>query len=183
MFARTRLPLRPALSRSYANRLPTRPPPRGPDPLLNNPHAAYKDLPDNLTFIHRPPPSAASPESYITAPASPLLTTTNATKATKRGDLPPPLHSKKPSPQRMSDADIEKMRSLRQKNPTEWTAGKLAKEFNCTQMFVRLMAPLKKSQRRVALARRDADHEEYRARWGEKAWLTKEIRAKRREFW
>lgn len=83
----------------------------------------------------------------------------------------------------MSAEDIAKMRELRVEDPARWTTGELAKRFNCTNMFVRMMAPLEKTQRRIALAKRDALHEHYRARWGEKARLVKEIRDKRKEFW
>ena len=97
--------------------------------------------------------------------------------------LPPVLFPKKPEPPRMGDEDIARMRALRAEDPTKWTAGRLAKEFNCTQTFVRLMAPLKKAEKRVALAKRDAEHAEFRARWGEKTLLHEEIRKKRKEFW
>ncbi|KAJ2978638.1 hypothetical protein NUW54_g11257 [Trametes sanguinea] len=73
MKPRLPLSLRLPFSRSYATRLPERPPYRAPDPLRNNPHATYQELADkNLTFIHRPPPTAPSPLSYTTSPASPL---------------------------------------------------------------------------------------------------------------
>ena len=83
----------------------------------------------------------------------------------------------------MSDEDIEKMQQLRREDPQKWTAGKLAKEFGCTQSFARIMARLPKPERRKALARRDAEHETHRAKWGEKKLLQKEIRAKRKDFW
>ncbi|KAJ3553089.1 hypothetical protein NM688_g3804 [Phlebia brevispora] len=177
-----RLHIRPVLTRAYATRLPERPRFKVKDPLLNNPHAAYQELPGDLTFIHRPPPSAASPESYTTAPTSPLLR--SSTSADVQQSLPPVLFPKsKPEPPRMSDENLAEMRRLRAENPSEWTAGKLAKKFDCTQTFVRLMAPLKKVNKRIALAQRDAEHAVFRERWGEKKKLIKDIRDKRKEFW
>ena len=90
---------------------------------------------------------------------------------------------KNPEHARMSDEGIQKMQELRRADPQKWTAGKLAKEFGCTQGFVRMWTKLPKAERRQALARRDADHEKHRAKWGEKKLLQKEIRKKRREFW
>ena len=83
----------------------------------------------------------------------------------------------------MSDEDIKKMQQLRMENPEKWTAGKLAKEFGCTQGFARMWTKLPKEVQRKALARRDAEHEKQRAKWGEKKLLQKEIRDKRKEFW
>ena len=83
----------------------------------------------------------------------------------------------------MSDEDIAKMQELRLADPEQWTAGKLAKEFGCTQAFARLWTKLPKAARRKALSLRDAEHEKHRAKWGEKKLLQKEIRKKRKEFW
>lgn len=175
------LSLRSLISvRSYATRLPERPPYRAPDPLKNNPHADYKSLPGDLTFIHRPPPSASAPESYTTLPASPLLKPAHNATA----ELPPALFPRKASPPpRMSDEDIAKMQELRRSDPEKWTAGKLAKEFGCTQAFARMWTKLPKAERRKALARRDSEHEKCREQWGEKKLFQKEIRNKRKELW
>ncbi|KIP04668.1 hypothetical protein PHLGIDRAFT_75527 [Phlebiopsis gigantea 11061_1 CR5-6] len=166
--------------RTYATRLPERPPYRAPDPLVNNPHAEYNALPGELTFIHRPPPTAPAPDSYATLPTSPLL----KSESNAPSELPPQLFArKKPEPARMSDEDIQKMQQLRREDPQKWTAGKLAKEFGCTQGFARMFTKLPKAEQRKALARRDVEHDKHRAKWGEKKLLQQEIRAKRKEFW
>lgn len=179
---RPRLPIRSlSFVRSYATRLPERPPYRAPDPLKDNPHATYESLSEDLTFIRRPPPTAESPESYTVSPASPLL---KPQASTPTGELPPVLFPRKsPEPPRMSKELIEKMRELRRKDPAAWTAGKLAKEFGCTQSFVRMWASLKKPERRKALARRDVEHDANREKWGDKRLMQKDIRLKRKEFW
>lgn len=175
------------LVRHYAPKYPRprpgtseRPAYHPPDPLINNPKAAVKTLEeDNLTFIHRPPPTAPSPYSLTTAPASPLLR-----PATSHVEsLPPVLHRPPTEQPRMSDEQIEKMRSLRFSNPAVYSRGKLAKMFNCTQAFVAQMAALKKPQRKALIRIRDQRHEKYREKWSEKHALVKAIRVKRREMW
>ncbi|KAF8964193.1 mitochondrial ribosomal protein subunit L20-domain-containing protein [Flammula alnicola] len=152
------------------------------DPLVNNPKAAVTTLEeDGLTFIHRPPPTAPTPFSLTTAPASPLL---QSPTPPHDGALPPLSRSApREAPPRMSEEDIEKMRSLRFSDPATYTRGKLAKMFNCTQNFVAVVAALKRSQRKTVLKSRDEKHELHREKWSEKHSIVKAIRAKRRELW
>lgn len=177
---RVRSLLRPVLSRCYSSRLPERPPYRAPDPLTNDPNVVHQTLPNDLTFIHRPPPTAPTPFSYTTAPASPLL----KKDASSAGNpLPPTLRTEKPQPERLSDEQVARLRKLRAEDPVKWTRGRLAKEFGCTQSFVMHVAALKSSDRKKALTLREAEHEKARSTWGEKRSLVREIRKKRREFW
>ncbi|KAI9061325.1 hypothetical protein FKP32DRAFT_948908 [Trametes sanguinea] len=181
MKPRLPLSLRLPFSRSYATRLPERPPYRAPDPLRSNPHATYQELADkNLTFIHRPPPTAPSPLSYTTSPASPLLKD-GPTPVT--GALPPSVRKDKGEKARLSDEAIAKIRDLRRADPVKWTRGKLAKEFGCSPWFVGKLITLKGPDRRRALEEREREHAEARAKWGERKSLQAEIRKKRREFW
>lgn len=178
------------IARSYAPKYPRprpgtseRPPYRAPDPLINNPKAVVTKLEDDqLTFIHRPPPTAPTPFSLTTSPASPLLQTPSEQKATL---LPPPLQrpSATPAPPRMSEEDLIKMRDLRQSDPFKYTRGRLAKMFNCTQAFVGQIAPLKKSARKATWRVLNEKHDRDRATWSEKHSLVKAIQAKRREMW
>ena len=170
------------MGRRYASRLPTRPPPRVLDPLLNNPRAAYQELPGDLTFIRRPPPSAASPESFTTAPSSPLVT--GDVRENDPTKLPPVVSEKKaPAQGRMSDEDIARMRELRAKDPVQWTAGRLAKEFGCSPWFVGQITSLKGPERRKALEERDREHATNREKWGERRSMNAELRKRRKEFW
>ncbi|KAI8978800.1 mitochondrial ribosomal protein subunit L20-domain-containing protein [Trametes punicea] len=187
-----RLPLSlrlPFASRSYVTRLPERPPYRAPDPLVNNPRATYQELPDNnLTFIHRPPPTAPSPLSYTTNPASPLLKNSTSASASAPGTttadaLPPAVRKDKGEKPRLSDEDIAKLRDLRRADPVKWTRGRLAKEFNCTPWFVGKLITLRGPDRRRALEERERAHAAARAQWGERKSLQADVRKKRREFW
>ncbi|KAF8158315.1 mitochondrial ribosomal protein subunit L20-domain-containing protein [Crassisporium funariophilum] len=177
------------LVRSYAPKYPRprpgtseRPAYHAPDPLINNPKAAVKTLEeDNLTFIHRPPPTAPSPFSLTTAPTSPLL---QSSITPQDGPLPPLSRSApKQAPPRMSDEDLEKMRELRRSNPTLYSRGKIAKMFNCTQSFVGQVAAVKKTERKALIKVRDQGHDANREKWSEKHSIVKAIRAKRRELW
>jgi len=152
------------------------------DPLIDNPKAVVTELEDeNLTFVHRPPPTAPSPFSLTTAPASPLL---RPPSVPYDGPLPP-LSRSGPSlpPPRLSDEDLQKLRDLRHSDPVRYSRGKLAKMFNCTQTFVGQVAPLKKPLRKSLLKDRDAQHELARQKWSEKHSLVKAISKRRRELW
>jgi len=159
-----------------------RPAYHAPDPLANNPKAAVTKLEkDGLTFIHRPPPTAPSPFSLTTAPASPLL---RPPSAPYDGPLPPFSRSPpKGAPPRMSDEDLEKLRQLRYENPQVYTRGRLAKMFKCTQSFVGQVAALRQPARNAVLKVRDERHRLARERWSEKHSIVKAIAAKRRELW
>lgn len=177
-----RLPFTLAFTRSYATRLPQRPPARAPDPLIDNPHATYESLPGDLTFIHRPPPTAPTPESYTTNPSSPLLRP--HTGSTPSEPLPPLLFAdKRPEPERMSQENIRKMKELRKSDPDNWPVTKLARHFGCTNAFVKLMAPLTPAQRKKKQAARDEEHARHRELWGERKAIIREIQKKRRAYW
>jgi hypothetical protein len=178
-----------SFTRSYATRHPRpkpgtaeRPACHAPDPLLNNPNATVTPLKDeDVTFIHRPPPTAPTPFSLSTAPASPLL----RDPSTARGPLPPFIRpsANKAEPPRASDEVVAKIRQLRLSNPTEYSRGKLAKMFGCTESFVAAIAALKKPQRTALIRVRDQKHAEARGKWGERKSILRAISAKRREFW
>ncbi|KAA1469763.1 hypothetical protein DENSPDRAFT_642361 [Dentipellis sp. KUC8613] len=177
---RARLPFSISSCRSYSTRLPQKPRMRIKDPLANAPSATVTALPEDLTFIHRPPPSLESPVSYTTNPTSPLLR-----KAHPSGDapLPPHLHKVAPKKPSISEEALAEMRRLRASDPTAYTRKRLAEQFDCTVAFVGRMAPLSKQAKRDALERREVEHEDARSRWGEKKAIVREIRKKRREFW
>lgn len=177
-------------TRTYATRFlrpkpgtSERPPYRPTDPLVNNPKAAVTPLEDGeLTFIHRPPPTAPSPYSLSTAPSSPLLW---ASPTPQDGPLPPFIRpsADKIQPGRVSDQDLEKIRKLRHSNPSMYSRGKLAKMFGCTESFIGAVAALKKPQRTSLIKLRDQKHEEARGKWSEKKSIVRAVRAKRRTLW
>ncbi|EGN92121.1 hypothetical protein SERLA73DRAFT_147658 [Serpula lacrymans var. lacrymans S7.3] len=178
-----RLPLNLTAIRSYATRIAEKPPARFPDPLANATNATVKVLPeDNLTFYHRPPPSAPTPFSTTLEPASPLL---KRASRTKRVPMPPLLRPSayKPDPVRMSDENVQKIRELRLSDPETYSRTKLAKMFKCTPNFVSKVAALPRPQRKQFSKKMETEHEEIREGWGEKKSTYTAIRQKRREFW
>ncbi|KAG0704300.1 mitochondrial ribosomal protein subunit L20-domain-containing protein [Suillus ampliporus] len=171
-------------SRSYATRIAEKPPARFPDPLVNHPNAVVKTLKDeNLTFIHRPPPTAPSPHSTTLAPASPLLK--SPTPPNKRAPMPPLLRPSayNATPPRMLDEDMKQLRKLRLSNPEKYSRTKLAKMFKCTPNFVSKVAALPRPQRKEFAREIEAKHENVREQWGEKKATFVAIKQKRREFW
>ncbi|KAF5382637.1 hypothetical protein D9615_002942 [Tricholomella constricta] len=185
-----RLTVPASLTRTYATKYrrpkpgtSERPAYHAPDPLVNNPQAVVTPLQDeDLTFIHRPPPTAPTPFSLSTAPTSPLLRP--ATPLTS-DPLPPFIRpsADKVLPPRASDATVAEIRRLRRSDPVNYSRGKLAKMFGCTQNFIGTIAALKSAPRMGLIRARNLEHEKARERWSEKKATVHAIRAKRREHW
>ena len=161
-----------------------RPPMRLKDPLSTKESVGVQHLEDdNLTFIHRPPPSAPTPFSTTLNPSSPLLRSPTKVKGTRR--LPPLL---RPSayvkePPRVSPEIIKEIRRLREEDPNKYTRSVLADKFNTTSHFVALVAAMKPRERKKVLKKREEKHQKNRESWGDKKSLVMDIRKKRREFW
>ncbi|KAJ7857725.1 mitochondrial ribosomal protein subunit L20-domain-containing protein [Mycena olivaceomarginata] len=160
-----------------------RPAYHAPDPLLNNPQAVVTPLPDeDLTFIHRPPPTAPSPYSLTTNPVSPLL---RPRQPKQDLPLPPPSRprfAKDPLP-RASAQTILEIKRLRALDSERYTCSVLAKKFQVTRGFVQSIAALKKSERRAKRRVQEAVAETAREKWSEKTTTLRLIKAKRRELW
>lgn len=180
-----------ALARSYATRgkrpkpgTSERPAYHAPDPLVNNPHAVVTSLPDeDLTFIHRPPPTAPSPFSLSTAPTSPLLRPPSS--VAPNTPMPPLIRpsANKVQPERATDATVAEIQRLRRSDPAKYSRGKLAKMFGCTQTFVGAVAALKTSARMATIRTRNQEHAKIREAWSEKKATVRAIRDKRRGLW
>jgi len=182
-----------AFTRTYATKLNKWPRPKpgtaerpayhAPDPLINNPQAVVTALPDeDLTFIHRPPPTAPSPYSLTTNPVSPLL---RPRHPKEQIPLPPPSrpkYGKEPLP-RASAQSILEIKRLRALDPDRYTCGVLARKFNVTRGFVQAIAALKKSQRRAKRREQELVAETAREKWSEKKTTLMLIKSKRRELW
>jgi len=181
-------------------RSPARPPYRPPDPLTDNPNAIVSKLndDDSLTFIHRQPPTAPSPFSLSTAPVSPLLrpspllsTSPSTITAAKPATRLPPLlrpsaeaaEKQHEERERLSDEAVAEIRRLRRSNPEEYTRGRLAKMFGCTQGFVAGVAALRKPLRKRMVRKREEEHGKARSQWGERKELVRETRRLRRGEW
>ncbi|KAF8208841.1 hypothetical protein K438DRAFT_1917215 [Mycena galopus ATCC 62051] len=172
-------------TRGYATKLNKWPRPKpgtaerpayhAPDPLLNNSQAV------DLTFIHRPPPTAPSPYSLTTNPVSPLL---RPRSPKENLPLPPPSrpkYAKEPLP-RASTQTILEIKRLRALDPDRYTCGVLATKFKVTRGFVQAVAALKKSQRNAKRRAQEVIAETERAKWSEKTTTLRLIKAKRRNF-
>lgn len=176
-------------TRSYATKVTPRkpmpaerPPQKYADPLASSPVAVATALPDNLTFIHRPPPSAPSPHSYTTLPASPLLRPPAGHSAQ---GVPPHIRpsAKKTPPPRMSDEDLAELKRLRYADPKTWTRAALARKFNCTKQFVGLVTCLPNTVRKEIKAVKAVKDEENREKWGPRRRMVREIQKERRAYW
>ncbi|KZS93559.1 hypothetical protein SISNIDRAFT_454762, partial [Sistotremastrum niveocremeum HHB9708] len=178
--------IRPLLksARTYATRRPERPPLKIKDPLMG-PGASQHSLDGGkFTFIHRKPPTAPSPHSYITAPVSPLLRPPSQPSAVSSpSPLPPLQRPELPKHNVLSEAQIDEIRRLRAEDPQKNTASQLARQFGCSSKFVSFCAPLPRELKKAALAEREAAHAQSRERWGEKKRTVAAIRQKRRSMW
>ncbi|KIM33754.1 hypothetical protein M408DRAFT_13551 [Serendipita vermifera MAFF 305830] len=157
-----------------------------------------------LTFIHRPPPTAPSPHSIVTAPASPLLRPATPHKALFKGvvklkpgespvilggssklaaneDEPPLLRTFPPSTrkQHLEEKDLVRMRKLRESNPQLYTRTRLAKMFDCSPLFVSMAAPLP----REVLHQVWKEKLEQKEGWTWRKQLVREMRKKRKDMW
>ncbi|EJD52304.1 hypothetical protein AURDEDRAFT_83346 [Auricularia subglabra TFB-10046 SS5] len=169
--------LRWQLVRTYATRRAERPPPRFPDPLAK---VEGVQVAPNLTFFHRPPPSAPTPESLTTAPASPLLRLPTDSSG-RPARLPPPVAGKLPAAKKyhLNEEQINEIRRLRAADPINNTRSKLAKQFNTSSWFISTVSRISNERKKEL----DDAVEARRASWGERKRIAVEVRKKRREFW
>ncbi|KDN34622.1 hypothetical protein RSAG8_12284, partial [Rhizoctonia solani AG-8 WAC10335] len=154
--------------------------PRPKDPVLNSPNANVQQIAPDVTFIHNPPSSIPAPHSLTTAPISPFLS--KPARSGNTGYLPPELHPK-PEVERpkLTQDEIGEIRRLRLSDPKNNSCQALAEKFNCTPIFVSMVAPLPK-QKREELEKEQREAQK-REQWGERKALIREIRKKRKQFW
>lgn len=93
--------------------------------------------------------------------------------------LPPPVRKPYEKQYHLTAADMEEIRRLRRENPDVWTRDKLAKKFDCSNLFVGIVceasAERKEAQRQILDA--------VKLKWGRRRRIAREDRAKRREIW
>jgi hypothetical protein len=80
-------------------------------------------LPNGSLFVTRQPPVPL--EVQATAPA---------------------IHRPHERKVELTDKEIEEIRQLRQQDPETWTRNKLAKKFNCSSLFISMVAPSPSAQ-------------------------------------
>lgn len=74
---------------------------------------------------------------------------------------------------------MEEIRKLRREDPDVWTRDKLAKKFDCSNLFVGIVceaSPERKEAQKQIL-------EAVKLKWGRRRRVAREDRAKRREIW
>ena len=145
-------------------------------------------------IIHNPPSSAPTPLITPTLflpkddPRRELFAATATTTAagapaqepgTEAKDLPPPLREPREKTYHLTPQDCRRMRALRDNNPVKWHRDALAKEFNCSTLFVGMVCQA--SDQRLQLMALRAN--KVKSRWGSKRTLAREERVKRRAGW
>ncbi|KAI9271899.1 mitochondrial ribosomal protein subunit L20-domain-containing protein [Phascolomyces articulosus] len=132
---------------------------------------ATKSKTTNLTTKPRVPftETALSDGSIFVTREAPVSAQVQATTA-------PPLRSQpKRVTTKLTQEQIQEMRSLRQSDPTTWTRKKLADKFGCSELFVSISAPTVKRAVKVEVPpTSDA---------GYRKQLIRKNRERRRELW
>ncbi|KAL8833388.1 MAG: hypothetical protein Q9170_004298 [Blastenia crenularia] len=153
-----------------------------PDPSFANSITADQ-LREHVVF--NPPSSSPSPYQTPAAflprsdPRRSLLTQAHDhanpyAQPNKR--LPPPVEKPVEKRYHLKEEEIAEIRRLRQEDPATWTRNKLARKFDCSDLFVAMIceaSPERKAQQQKGL-------DEIRARWGNRRRHAREDRQKRR---
>jgi len=93
-------------------------------------------------------------------------------------DLPPPVRQPYEKRYHLTEAQIARIRKLRQEDPFRWTRVKLAEKFKCSQFFVSLVC-----RSPEAAEAQEERIEEVKRRWGGKKVSSREDRGRRKELW
>ncbi|TKY84927.1 hypothetical protein EX895_006007 [Sporisorium graminicola] len=152
------------------------------DPLDASPDATRHTLPSGETFIVRPPPSSTPARTTIYQ-RQPLL---HAQPAEDASSLPPALRPRSRFAATHPDVDtaitpdqIASIQRLRAQDPITYTKTKLAKQFNCSPLFVSIVAPLPKEVRKV----KKQQDELKKSSWGLNKRVARAEREERRLLW
>lgn len=153
------------------------------DPLDASPDATRHTLPTGETFIVRPPPTATPVRSTIYQP-QPLLNAQPSSPADE-SSLPPALRPRShcASSQNKSSAitpkQIAEIQRLRKQDPIVNTKSKLAQMFNCSPLFISIVAPLPKAVKQVKKQQDDLKKQS----WGLNKRVARAEREERRLLW
>lgn len=141
------------------------------------------------SIIYNPPASEASPAHtpFIFLPRSDprrmaLLRMRNNPGApplaadSAAAQLPPQMRYKHRNPRyNLSPEDVAEMQKLRASDPIQWSVGRLAQKFNCSEVFVKMAAPASQEHHewlKTKLERKTA-------RWGPKKTQARDDRKRR----
>ncbi|KAG5984725.1 hypothetical protein E4U55_003497 [Claviceps digitariae] len=149
------------------------------------------------TIIFNPPESEASPAHtpFIFLPHSDprrstllqirkSLAAAEAKPSAEEGpaaeaDLPPMMRYKRRTARyNLTEADVEEIRRLREEDPITWSVGKLAAKFDCSAVFVKMVAPASREHHQWLKDKLNRKM----ARWGPKKTQAREDRRRRAEM-
>ncbi|KAG6012421.1 hypothetical protein E4U54_007545 [Claviceps lovelessii] len=150
------------------------------------------------TIIYNPPSSEASPAHtpFIFLPRSDprrsallrIRKTLGAAADPNRShgegpateaELPPMMSYKRRTARyHLTEDDVEEIRRLRAEDPITWSVGKLAAKFDCSDVFVKMVAPASREHHEWLQAKL----ERKMARWGPKKTQAREDRKRRAEM-
>jgi hypothetical protein len=136
-------------------------------------------------IVYSPPSSAPTPLITPTLflpkddPRRRLFAKATPAAAEQAKPLPPPLREPYEKSYHLTLADCKNIRSLRNTDPARWHRTALAKEFNCSSLFVGMVCQA--SEERLAQMALKAG--KVKSRWGPKRTVAREERQKRRAGW
>ncbi|KAF8538543.1 mitochondrial ribosomal protein subunit L20-domain-containing protein [Trichophaea hybrida] len=136
-------------------------------------------------IVYNPPSSAPTPLITPTLflpkddPRRRLFAAAAAAPPKPANQLPPPLREPYEKSYHLTLADCKRMRSLRNTDPGRWHRTALAKEFNCSSLFVGMVCQASEER----LAQMAFRAEKVKSRWGPKRTIAREDRQKRRAGW
>ncbi|KAK2612382.1 hypothetical protein QQS21_001646 [Conoideocrella luteorostrata] len=144
------------------------------------------------SIIYNPPSSEASPAHtpFIFLPRSDprrlaLLRMRNnpgapaLSNGAAEADLAPRMRYKhRTARYHLKEEDVEEIRRLRAEDPIKWSVGKLAQKFDCSDVFVKMVAPASEEHHDWLQGRL----ERKMARWGPKKMKAREDRKRRADM-
>ena len=154
--------------------------------LRLHPHPSMKltaDSPKTDHIIYNPPSAAPTPLITPTLflpkddPRRALFAAVNEVKTD--APLPPPIRTPYEKTYHLTPTDMKQIRNLRKQDPVRWNRTALAKEFNCSSLFIGMVCQATDSR----LATMAAVAAKQKARWGPKRAIAREDRQRRRAGW
>ena len=93
--------------------------------------------------------------------------------------LPPAIRAPHEKQYHLTSEDIAEIRRLRKENPEVWTRAKLAKQFDCSSLFIGIVceASREHNEKQAKIL------EDIKSRWGRRRRTAREDRVRRRELW
>ncbi|KAK9717139.1 hypothetical protein K7432_006414 [Basidiobolus ranarum] len=97
----------------------------------------------------------------------------------KAEDLPPTLRPVQPKKYHLTEEDKRQIQELRNKNPSHWTRKRLAEKFDCSSLYISLIAPCPPQRKAILAAEKET-------KWNRMGYKRQQItinRQRRRELW